>query len=60
MNTLVIDFHFVALREAVCLGLNQMNLVRWDDLCYVGHVIESVSLVCLWMKFTSVELVKVT
>ena len=37
-----------------------MNLVRWDDLCYVGHVIESVSLVCLWMKFTSVELVKVT
>ena len=37
-----------------------MNLVRWDDLCHVGHVIESVSLVCLWMKFTSVELVKVT
>ena len=38
-----------------------MNLVQWKDLCYVGqHVVESVSLVHLWMNFTPVELVKVT
>lgn len=38
-----------------------MNLVRCKDLYYVGqHVIESVSRVRLWIKFTPVELVKVT
>lgn len=46
----------MAPRGTLCLGLNYVN-----DLCFVGqHVIESVFLVHLWMKFTPAELVKVT